>query len=194
MRGLFIVFEGCHASGKTLFSKKMIDVVISGMDRPIILLDLNKEENGVCELITRELNGGCVLTAEAVELLNIANLWESKHKILKIIEEGVDVVCDGYVYAMMAKTGLLWKHPTIFNGLPKPDIVFYLHSPLHILETRSDPCDNLDHRTMITYFNSIIENTWYKIDTNKIKSTVICDIIKIYTSITAEKPIEMINM
>lgn len=83
------------------------------------------------KMIDGYLKRGVDLTDQSIHLLYSANRWEKKTIIESSLKEGKTVICDRYAYSgvafSMAKgMDMEWcKSPD--KGLPKPDLLLFLH-------------------------------------------------------------------
>lgn len=124
-----------------------------------------------------------------------------QHMILPILEEGISIITDGYVYKEIAKaicsTGDFDTEKQ-FGFLYKPDIVFYLTaSPKDCI--RDDSCTNriesgtfadmksdfIKHQTKmkLIYDKLAIDNNWITIVRNKDVDTTCNDIMEEYSKL-----------
>lgn len=131
-RGLLIVFEGVDGSGKTTESKKLVESLLE-VHKEVEYIAFPDRTTETGKLIDKYLKNKVELDDKAVHLLFSANRWEKSTYIAKKLDEGVHVVVDRYMYSGIAYTAAkgydIWWSRNADQGLPIPDIVFYLETP-----------------------------------------------------------------
>lgn len=193
-RGAFIVLEGCDRSGKTTQCKKLgkhqllescyglttifFSVeLLNNSGRIASYMNFPDRTTPVGLLIDNYLRNKQNFTDEGIHLLFSLNRWESKDKIMKLLNAGTTLIVDRYSYsgvAFSAAKGLNFdwcKSPE--TGLPKPDMVIYLTLSSEAMMRRSGfgteryeiPEFQLNVRKM---YEKMIENPlWKVIDADK---------------------------
>eukprot|EP00494_Astrolonche_serrata_P033300 UN33569 len=142
-RGCFIVFEGLDRTGKTTQSQMLQEYLNKQFKTTHIRFP--DRSTPVGKSINNYLTNTLELDDMAIHLMFSANRWELKSKILKYLNEGINIVCDRYCYsgvcysAAKEKNGLdldwCWN-PEI--NLPSPDLVFFLDLCPEEQEKRGD--------------------------------------------------------
>jgi dTMP kinase len=127
--GLLIAFEGLDQSGKQTQAELLRDRLTSNGGR-VRLLSFPDYHTAIGAEIGRTLRGERDYTADVMQLLYVANRYESKREIVRAQEEGTIVVCDRYLASSIAygeAQGLdaAWL-TDIQTYLPQPDITFLL--------------------------------------------------------------------
>uniref|UniRef100_A0A0N5B403 dTMP kinase n=1 Tax=Strongyloides papillosus TaxID=174720 RepID=A0A0N5B403_STREA len=130
-RGALIIFEGIDRSGKTTQSKRLAEYLI-GKGLKVHLRRVPDRD----EPLTGPAIDKFLQTAKSVEqskntlhLLFSANRWAIINDIKKLLGDGINVICDRYVYSGISYSlakGLdrRWViGPDV--GLPKPDVVLF---------------------------------------------------------------------
>ncbi|TGZ83125.1 thymidylate kinase, partial [Ascodesmis nigricans] len=129
-----IAVEGLDRSGKTtqcshLFRSLTTLSTKTSLPSPQ-LLKFPDRTTTTGQLINTYLTSSLPLADESIHLLFSSNRWEARAQILSLLESGVTVILDRYVYsgiAFSAAKGLDYgwcRSPDV--GLPKPDLVVFL--------------------------------------------------------------------
>lgn len=138
-RGYFIVFEGCDHSGKTTQSKLLSE---SGIFKNVTTMTFPDRTTLIGSMINNYLQKSTKLNDKAIHLLFSANRWEKESKINELLNNGTTIICDRYSYSGIAYSvakglPLEWCKSSD-QGLPMPDLVIYLYSPIDVLLKRGD--------------------------------------------------------
>ncbi|XP_020642010.1 thymidylate kinase [Pogona vitticeps] len=130
-RGALIVLEGVDRAGKSTQSRKLVEA-LQGKGHRAELLRFPERTTEIGRLISSYLEKKNNLEDHTVHLLFSANRWEQVPFIKEKLNQGVTLVVDRYAFSGVAFTGakenfsLEWcKQPDV--GLPKPDLVLFLH-------------------------------------------------------------------
>jgi dTMP kinase len=100
-KGLLIAFEGLDQSGKQTQAERLkADVEQRG--RRAVLLDFPSYETHIGKEIREGLHGGRDYGPDVMQLLYVANRYEKKPQIEKMLAEGVVVICDRYLASSIA--------------------------------------------------------------------------------------------
>lgn len=129
MRGLLIAFEGLDQSGKQTQAEQLRDRLIEA-GRQVRLLSFPDYETPIGTEIRQALTGARDWGADVMQLLYIANRYESRPMIERELARGTVLVCDRYVASSIAygeTQGLdpAWLHD-VQRYLPQPDLTFLL--------------------------------------------------------------------
>eukprot|EP00877_Chromochloris_zofingiensis_P009830 jgi/Chrzof1/50/Cz01g01200.t1 len=135
-RGAFILFEGVDRCGKSTQSAKLVDA-LRKRGVPAELWKFPDRVGTVTgESINSYLSNKTDVEDGAIHLMFSANRWEKRHALLQALRSGTTLVVDRYAYSGVAYTaakqvpGLTidWcRAPD--EGLPAPDVTFYLQLP-----------------------------------------------------------------
>uniref|UniRef100_A0A6C0JTU1 dTMP kinase n=1 Tax=viral metagenome TaxID=1070528 RepID=A0A6C0JTU1_9ZZZZ len=133
--GKLIVFEGIDKSGKTTQSIKLLNWLQSE-NKDTILYKFPNRSTETGKLINDYLTKKSYLPRESIHLLFSANRWEVQEDIIQAIKCGVNVIADRYLYSGIAYSmanGLdyQWCRGTEI-GLPSPDLVLFIDTPVEI--------------------------------------------------------------
>jgi dTMP kinase len=146
-RGAFIVFEGLDRAGKSTQSKELLahlqkkavqeeDDAVSKRQKCLGVkwMCFPARHTPLGSLIDLYLRNKVELPDRAVHLLFSANRWEIANTIKADLEAGYTVVCDRYAFSGVVYScakgvegmDAAWcRTPDV--GLPRPDLVFFLH-------------------------------------------------------------------
>jgi dTMP kinase len=129
MRGLLIVFEGLDQSGKQTQAERL-KAEVERRGRTCVLLDFPCYETHIGREIGAALRGERDYGADVMQLLYVANRYEKKPQIEKLLGSGAVVVCDRYLASSIAygeAQGLDggWLRE-IQRHLPQPDVTILL--------------------------------------------------------------------
>lgn len=173
MKGIFIVFEGCDKVGKTTQSQAL-HKCLKGSH----LCSFPNRETPIGRIIDDYLNHKIDLEPHAAHLLFSANRWEEINNITSLLERGIDVICDRYIYSGLAYS--ICRDPLISKdwldspdrGLLKPDIVFLLKSSAnHFRDNNTMERDEnkiFQEKIFKIFSEQLFDNTfWVEIDTDK---------------------------
>jgi dTMP kinase len=143
-RGALIVFEGLDRSGKSTQAKLLYEAIKGDTLR--MKAELWKYPNRTTTtgiLINDYLTNQKEMNDHAIHLLFSANRWESVDEMKNKLNSGYNLIVDRYAYSgtaySAAKKGMDFDWcKQCDNGLPKPDVVFYLDTLSDVTRTRSD--------------------------------------------------------
>ena len=142
-RGALIVFEGLDRSGKSTQCRKLAEALNESYKMKAELWKYPNRETNIGKLINEYLLNKKELNDNVVHLLFSANRWESVDEMKKKLSSGCNLVIDRYAYSgtayTAAKEGMDFEWcKKCDEGLPKPDIVFFLDTSSDILKARSE--------------------------------------------------------
>lgn len=107
-RGKLIVFEGCDRSGKSSqcqrqFAKLSERIKCKKLVFPgIFLFNTADRTTIIGQMINQYLQGSCELDDHVIHLLFSANRWEVAKNIEKLLNEGITLIVDRYLYSGIA--------------------------------------------------------------------------------------------
>ncbi|MEK7516446.1 MAG: thymidylate kinase [Patescibacteria group bacterium] len=147
-KGKLIVLDGTDGSGKATQTALLLKRLRREGHRVATLDFPQYEGNFFGQLLRRYLRGdlGKPIHPYLVSVIYAADRWESKEKILQWLKAGHIVVLDRYVSANQIHQGSRIRNPRerreflawldkleygIF-GLPRPDLVLFLHVPAEL--------------------------------------------------------------
>jgi len=128
-RGLLIVFEGLDQSGKQTQAERL-KAAIESRGRTCVLLDFPSYETSIGKEIGAGLHGERDYGPDVMQLLYVANRYEKKPQIARLLAGGTVVICDRYLASSIAygeAQGLdgAWLRD-IQRYLPPPDLTILL--------------------------------------------------------------------
>lgn len=129
MTGLLIAFEGLDQSGKQTQAERLKARAEEG-GRTAMLLDFPAYETHIGKEIQDALHGARDYPPDVMQLLYVANRYEKKPLIEKLLAEGTVIICDRYLASSIAygeAQGLdgPWLRE-IQRYLPPPDLTILL--------------------------------------------------------------------
>ncbi len=101
MDGVLIAFEGLDQSGKQTQAEALRGWLES-QRRTTVLLSFPDYTTAIGGEIRQGLHGGREYGADVMQLLYVANRYERKPEILRLMREGVVVICDRYTASSVA--------------------------------------------------------------------------------------------
>jgi dTMP kinase len=138
-RGLFLVLEGGDRVGKSTQARLLCEhppcrerPCDSPRGRePVLLRFPDRDSAATGAILDSYLKGELSLSAMESHALFSANRWEKAPRIIRLLDEGVDVISDRYAFSGAAYSAA--AHGLSFDeckdwdaGLPEPDAVFLL--------------------------------------------------------------------
>ena len=129
MRGLLIAFEGLDQSGKQTQAERL-KAAVEARGRTAVLLDFPSYETAIGKEIGAGLHGQRDYGPDTMQLLYIANRYEKKPQIERLLAEGVVVICDRYLASSIAYGEAQGLDGAWLRGvqtyLPAPDLTILL--------------------------------------------------------------------
>ena len=190
-RGVFIVLEGLDRCGKTTQINLLEKYLLSKNIR-CYLMKFPERSTEIGKMIDRYLLSNTDIEDHVIHLLFSANRWELSEKIEKMLSDGINIICDRYVYSGIAfsssKQNL--KYEWCYSsdiGLPEPDCVLFLDIPVEECSLRKnygeERYEKIEFQKKVYYnFKKLDEKNnkiWFKVnamdDIDSI-SKKICDI------------------
>lgn len=126
-KGLFIVFEGIDGSGKSSLARALHEY-LSDKNIPSILTAEPTSDTLIGKTLRAYLKDSSV-DESTMALLFAADRVEHVKEIKKLLDEGITVICDRYIYSNFAYQG---EHPArdihnlLMDKLLTPDITYYV--------------------------------------------------------------------
>jgi dTMP kinase len=100
-KGVLIAFEGLDQSGKQTQAERL-KTEVERRGRTCVLLDFPSYETHIGKEIDEGLHGGRDYGPDVMQLLYVANRYEKKPQIERMLAEGTIVVCDRYLASSIA--------------------------------------------------------------------------------------------
>jgi len=101
MRGHLIVFEGLDQSGKQTQAECLRDR-LTAMGHKVRLVSFPDYSTHIGDELARALAGEREYSAEVMQLLYVANRYEWKQPLQRLLDDGWFVVCDRYTASSVA--------------------------------------------------------------------------------------------
>jgi dTMP kinase len=128
-RGPLVAFEGLDQSGKQTQAEALVRH-FTGAGQPCRLLSFPDYSTAIGAEIGRGLHGEREYGPDVMQLLYVANRHEKKPEILRLLDEGVAIVCDRYIASSVAYGEAHGLDPAwleeIQRFLPPPDLCLLL--------------------------------------------------------------------
>lgn len=186
-RGLFIVFEGCDNSGKTT----QINMLLNKLNNENIVvkqMSFPNRKTEIGSLLNLHLNKTKILSPKVSHLLFSANRWEMEQEIKEELNSGTTLIVDRYSYSGIAYScannlDFKWCSNTE-NGLPEPDIIFFLNSTTSLVTKRNGfgkefyETEKFQSNVCKTY-KKLFNKKFLILDASKTREEISCLIFKI---------------
>eukprot|EP00300_Choanocystis_sp_HF-7_P042675 c9394_g1_i1.p1 GENE.c9394_g1_i1~~c9394_g1_i1.p1 ORF type:complete len:206 (+),score=33.46 c9394_g1_i1:1-618(+) len=174
-RGAFVLLEGVDRCGKTTQCRLLAEKLqTNGI--PSVSLRFPDRETTIGHLISDYLQQKSEMQNEVVHLLFSANRWEKAQEIQSILSSGTTVVMDRYSYSGVAYSAAKGMSAEWClapeRGLPKPDLVFFLHISSEVAQGRGQfgqeryETEELQKRVR-EQFDHLMDDSWKLVDANR---------------------------
>jgi dTMP kinase len=186
-KGLLIAFEGLDQSGKQTQAERL-KVEIEGRGRTCVLLDFPAYETRIGQEIHEALHGARDYGADVMQLLYVANRYEKKGKIERLLAGGAVVVCDRYMASSIA-----YGEAQSVDGdwlceiqrfLPPPDVTILLDiAPETAAHRKSSNRDKYERdlallsRVRDSYLRQASAGGWVRLDGARAKDVVAAEVL-----------------
>ena len=100
-KGLLIAFEGLDQSGKQTQAERL-KAAVEARGRTAVLLDFPSYETRIGSEIGAGLQGERDYGPDTMQLLYVANRYEKKPQIERLLADGAIVICDRYLASSIA--------------------------------------------------------------------------------------------
>ena len=186
--GLLIAFEGLDQSGKQTQAERL-KVEIEARGRTCVLLDFPAYETRIGQEIHEALHGARDYGADVMQLLYVANRYEKKGKIERLLAGGSVVVCDRYMASSIAYGEAQsvdgdWLRE-IQRFLPPPDLTILLDiAPETAAHRKSSNRDKYERdlallsRVRESYLRQASNGGWVRLDGARAKDVVASEVLR----------------
>lgn len=189
-RGTFIVLEGTDRVGKTTQCLKLTEAL--QRSGPVEMISFPDRTTAIGQLIGSYLETRIDVDDHAIHLLFSANRWELAPLMKRKLESGITLIVDRYAFSGVAytraKPGFTadWCANTD-AGLPKPDLVIFLHASPTLAAARAqfgtERYENTRFQTLVRrQFMRMIEEdssvNWKTVDASRTVDVVHDDIMQ----------------
>ena len=187
MAGLLIAFEGLDQSGKQTQAERLRTEVES-RGRSCVLLDFPAYETRIGQEIHEALHGARDYGADVMQLLYVANRYEKKGRIERLLAVNTVIVCDRYLASSIAygeaqNVDASWLRE-IQRFLPPPDLTILLDiAPETAAHRKSSNRDKYERdlallsRVRESYLRQAAADGWLRLDGARAKDVVAADVL-----------------
>jgi dTMP kinase len=187
MKGALISFEGLDQSGKQTQAEGVRDEVIS-RGRECRLLSFPDYTTPIGSEIGRALHGERDYGADVMQLLYVANRHEQRAEMIRLLAEGVVLVCDRYIASSIAYGEAQGLDPAwladIQRFLPRPDLTILLDiAPETAVRRKASGRDRYERdlqllsRVRDSYRRQAAGPGWLRLDGERSREAVSADVI-----------------
>jgi dTMP kinase len=191
-KGLLICFEGIDGSGKTTLSKLLVEDLLA-LKIPVIYRSqptdselgayirkqLKLESESLQHRQHYEDFMSCLFAADRYN-----SLYDPNNGVLKLLKDGVNVVCDRYIASGLAyPNGSIGIPEALNENFPRPDITFYLDLDPPLAVERLNARD-----VSIDCYESLNE-----LERVYSRYKDICEYLSFTVSLDSSKPIEQLR-
>jgi len=185
--GLLIAFEGLDQSGKQTQAERL-KAAAEARGRTAVLLDFPSYETRIGQEIGAGLQGQRDYGPDTMQLLYVANRYERKPQIDKLLAEGAVVICDRYLASSIAygeAQGLdgAWLRD-VQKYLPVPDLTILLDiAPETAAGRKTANRDKFERdlallsRVRESYGRQAQSPGWLRLDGERPKDAVAADVL-----------------
>lgn len=187
MHGVLIAFEGLDQSGKQTQAECVRDEVVS-RGRECRLLSFPDYTTAIGSEIGKALRGEREYGGDVMQLMYVANRHERRAEMLRLLENGVVLVCDRYIASSIAygeAQGLdaAWL-ADIQRFLPRPDLTILLDiAPETAVRRKASGRDMYERdlqllsRVRESYRRQAADQDWLRLDGERSREAVSADVI-----------------
>jgi dTMP kinase len=187
MNGLLIAFEGLDQSGKQTQAERL-KVEVEARGRTAVLLDFPAYETRIGKEIQDALHGAREYGPDVMQLLYVANRYEKKPQMEKMLADGTIIICDRYLASSVAygeahglDAGWLRE---IQRYLPPPDLTILLDiAPGTAAGRKTTNRDKYERdlallsRVRESYRRQAQAADWLRLDGERAKDLVAADVL-----------------
>jgi dTMP kinase len=187
MTGLLIAFEGLDQSGKQTQAERL-KVEVEARGRTAVLLDFPAYETRIGKEIQDALHGAREYGPDVMQLLYVANRYEKKPQMEKMLADGTIIICDRYLASSVAygeahRLDAGWLRE-IQRYLPPPDLTILLDiAPETAAGRKTTNRDKYERdlallsRVRESYRRQAQAADWLRLDGERAKDLVAADVL-----------------
>jgi len=197
MNGLLIAFEGLDQSGKQTQAERL-KVEVEARGRTAVLLDFPAYETRIGKEIQDALHGAREYGPDVMQLLYVANRYEKKPQMEKMLADGTIIICDRYLASSVAygeahglDAGWLRE---IQRYLPPPDLTILLDiAPETAAGRKTTNRDKYERdlallsRVRESYRRQAQAGDWLRLDGERAKDLVAADVLTAVAPLLARR-------
>ena len=192
-QGLLIAFEGLDQSGKQTQAERL-KAAAEGRGRSSVIFDFPSYETHIGREIEQGLHGGREYAPDVMQLLYVANRYEKKPEIERLLEQGSVIVCDRYLASSIAygeAQGLdgAWLRD-MQRYLPPPHVTILLDiAPETAAGRKTSNRDKYERdlallsRVRESYLRQADAGGWLRLDGARTKDAVAADVVSALTDL-----------
>ena len=192
MRGALIAFEGLDQSGKQTQAELLCDTLVAA-GRSCDLLSFPDYATPIGSEIHRALRGERDYTPDVMQLLYVANRYETKGRIARLLDAGHVVLCDRYMASSIAygeaqELDREWLGD-VQRFLPAPDLTILLDIPPQVaVERKASGRDRYERdlallqRVRESYRQQAADPTWALIRGDRPQEIVRAEVSRVVAS------------
>jgi dTMP kinase len=187
MNGLLIAFEGLDQSGKQTQAERL-KAEVEARGRTAVLLDFPAYDTRIGKEIQDALHGAREYGPDVMQLLYVANRYEKKPQMEKMLADGTIIICDRYLASSVAygeahglDAGWLRE---IQRYLPPPDLTILLDiAPETAAGRKTTNRDKYERdlallsRVRESYRRQAQAADWLRLDGERAKDLVAADVL-----------------
>lgn len=193
--GLLIAFEGLDQSGKQTQAERL-KTEIESRGRSCVLLDFPAYETRIGQEIHEALHGARDYGADVMQLLYVANRYEKRGRIERLLAGGTIVVCDRYMASSIAygeaqSVDGEWLRE-IQRFLPAADLTILLDiAPETAAHRKSSDRDKYERdlallsRVRESYLRQAAAGGWLRLDGARAKDAVAAEVSRAVSPLLA---------
>jgi dTMP kinase len=186
-KGLLIAFEGLDQSGKQTQAERL-KAEIEARGRTCVLMDFPAYETRIGQEIHEALHGARDYGPDVMQLLYVANRYEKKGRIERLLAAETVVVCDRYLASSIAygeaqSVDGPWLRE-IQRFLPAPDLTILLDiAPETAAHRKSSNRDKFERdlallsRVRESYLRQAAADGWLRLDGARPKEIVAAEVL-----------------
>jgi dTMP kinase len=187
MNGLLIAFEGLDQSGKQTQAERL-KAEVEARGRTAVLLDFPAYETRIGKEIQDALHGAREYGPDVMQLLYVANRYEKKPQMEKMLADGTIIICDRYLASSVAygeahRLDAGWLRE-IQRYLPPPDLTILLDiAPETAAGRKTTNRDKYERdlallsRVRESYRRQAQAADWLRLDGERAKDLVAADVL-----------------
>ena len=168
-RGSLLVFEGGDGTGKTTWSRSLLNTLQS-RGHSVKYLSFPDRSSATGGLIGGYLKKDLQVDDRAIHLLFAANRWEKHCYIKDTLMNGTSIICDRYavsglIYSVVARHLCSEWCSTTDKGLVRPDFTFLMtdtvHSIVGVERFEDSPNQDRIRQAFLEHFEGVQDTSPY---------------------------------
>lgn len=184
---MLIAFEGLDQSGKETQSE-LVRAAVIARGRQCRLLSFPDYTTAIGSEISRALRGEREYGADVMQLMYVANRYERRVEIARLLADGVVLVCDRYLASSIAYGEAQGLDPGWLSDmqrfLPQPDLTVFLDiAPGIAVQRKAEGRDRYERdlallsRVRDSYKRQAASAGWLRVDGERPRDVVSAEIL-----------------